>query len=216
MPSIDAITGGDERTARIFRSILVPLTCAALAVSLPACGGGEPAEEAEGPAVEEPTEEAAEAEPGALTVPEWMTVDSDAGSVTMTVTAGTTSENNYWNYEGYFDGDAEIVVPQGSTVEIEFRNADPNMAHSLGIGEYQENWPANFRDPVPVFEGALTSGATMLADATQPGESETISFTASEPGEYAMVCYLPGHAVAGMWIYFTVSAEGDFGLSSSS
>ena len=86
------------------------------------------------------------------------------------------------------------------------------MAHSLGIDERQSNWSTMFQDPQPVFEGAITSGATQIPTATQPGESETITFTASEAGEYAMVCYVPGHAIAGMWIRFTVSGEGEAGV----
>jgi uncharacterized cupredoxin-like copper-binding protein len=36
----------------------------------------------------------------------------------------------------------------------------------------------------------------------------TLSFTADTAGDYTMVCYIPGHAVAGMWVNFRV-AEGE-------
>jgi uncharacterized cupredoxin-like copper-binding protein len=58
----------------------------------------------------------------------------------------------------------------------------------------------------------MSSGATSLTDSTKPGEQETISFTASLAGDYAMLCYVPAHAIAGMWIHFRVSAEGEVGF----
>lgn len=178
----------------------------AVALAL-ACGGGDPGAEAGG---ESTGEEGAAA--GELTMPDWMQVDREAESVVLEIVAGATPANNYWNFQGLAMGEAEIVVPQGYSVQIEFRNDDQSMAHSLGIDEAVSSWPAMFQDPQPVFDGAITSGPAQIATATQPGESETISFTAGEAGEYAMVCYVPGHAIAGMWIYFTVSAEGEAGL----
>lgn len=147
-----------------------------------------------------------------LSMPDWMQVDHDASTVTMEVVAGLTEEANYWNFNGYVNGDVDIVVPEGYDVELEFRNDDPNMTHSLGIDEVQQPWPASIPNPTPVFEGAITSNPTAMARATQTGESETISFTASEAGEYAMVCYIPGHATIGMWTYFVVSGDGEAGV----
>lgn len=182
----------------------------AVALAL-ACGGGEPGAEAgTGGAAE------SEAAAGELTMPDWMQVDRDAESVLLEIVAGATPANNYWNFQGLAMGEAEIVVPLGYSVTIEFRNEDQSMAHSLGIDEVETSWPAMFQDPQPVFEGAITSGPAQIATATQPGESETITFTAGQAGEYAMVCYVPGHAIAGMWINFTVSAEGEAGLRRTS
>jgi uncharacterized cupredoxin-like copper-binding protein len=45
-----------------------------------------------------------------------------------------------------------------------------------------------------------------------PGESETITFTASQAGEYSLVCYVPGHAMIGMYVHFNVSADGEAGV----
>lgn len=183
-----------------------------VSLALAACGGGEPGAEGEGGAGGTAGGQRQAAAPGELSVPEWMEVDREAESVTMEIVAGATDANNYWNFQGHAMGNAEIVVPRGYSVRIDFRNQDQSMAHSLGIGEYRRSWPAMFQDPQPVFEGAITSGAAEIPTATQAGESETITFTASEAGEYAMICYVPGHAIAGMWIYFTVSADGEAGL----
>ena len=67
-------------------------------------------------------------------------------------------------------------------------------------------------DITPVFEGAVTSNPTSMMDATMPGQEESITFVADAAGEYAMVCYIPGHAATGMYIYFNVSAEGEAGV----
>lgn len=150
--------------------------------------------------------------PRQLSVPDWMEVDRDGSSVSMEVVAGLTDDNNYWNFNGYTNGESDIVVPAGFEIEIEFRNDDPNMAHSLGIDEVQDPWPASIPNPEPVFEGAITSSPTAMARATQSGQSETITFTAGEAGEYAMVCYIPGHATIGMWTYFVVSGDGEAGV----
>jgi uncharacterized cupredoxin-like copper-binding protein len=50
-----------------------------------------------------------------------------------------------------------------------------------------------------------------MQEATQPGASESISFTADAAGAYTLVCYIPAHAATGMWINFTVSADGAAG-----
>ena len=37
---------------------------------------------------------------GAISTPEWMTVDATARTVTMDIQAGGSDVNNYWNYNG--------------------------------------------------------------------------------------------------------------------
>ncbi len=184
------------------------------AFGIAACGGGEQAaqEGTETQETQETTGETGQQAAGELMMPDWMTVDEEANTVTMEIVSGESEENNSWNFNGYHSGNARIVVPEGAEVTIEFTNQDELTPHSLGIDETQDSWPATFQEVTPVFEGALTSGATSMSDATQTGESETITFTASEAGEYTVVCYLPGHANQGMWIYFDVSAEGDAGV----
>lgn len=196
---------------------------ALVSFGLAACGGEQAGEDGmETAAAQNGAETTAEtgAQAGAqsdLTMPEWMEVDHDAQTVTMEVTAGSDPSNNRWNFNGYANGDATVVVPQGYEITIEFTNADPNNPHSLGIDERPSGgWPATFQNPTPVFEGAITSDAASMTGATQPDESETITFTAGQAGEYTMVCYVPAHAATGMWINFDVSADGQAGLQTAS
>jgi len=147
-----------------------------------------------------------------VTTPDWMQVDNDAQTVIMEVVAGSTDENRSWNFNGYYSGNVEIVVPEGYEITIEFINEDPSNPHSLGIGEPVEGMYPPDVDPTPVFEGAITRGATSKTRATQSGDSETITFTADAAGEYAMICYIQMHAAMGMWTHFTVSADGAAGV----
>jgi FtsP/CotA-like multicopper oxidase with cupredoxin domain len=187
-----------------------------LTVALVACGGGEPADSPQGgsPAASTPPAAALPAPPtGAMTTPEWYVIDNDARTVHMTLIAGETSVNNYWNYNGATNGSLAITVPEGYTVTIEQVNRDPNMAHSVGILAL----PTNFLMPPqanPVFPGAISQNPTSMIDATMPGETESIEFVASEAGTYGLVCLIPGHSAIGMWLYFNVTADGPAGVQS--
>lgn len=184
---------------------------ALVALALVGCGGGdagtEEAEMAEGAA-----ETAVAEAPAELTMADWITVDESARTVTIDLVAGQTDANNRWNYNGHASGDVTVVVPQGYEVTIDFSNADPVNPHSVVVMSPMDPWPAQFTDAQPVFDGAMSSNPTDMQAATMPNESETITFTASEAGEYALVCLIPAHAITGMWIGFRVSADGSSGL----
>jgi FtsP/CotA-like multicopper oxidase with cupredoxin domain len=146
-----------------------------------------------------------------MSMPDWYQIDESARTVNLTVTAGLTNDNNYWNFNGAIRGALAINVPEGYTVTIDFINEDPNMAHSVGVSSELENFtlpPA----AVPVFEGAITQNPGSMIDGTMPGERETIQFVADRAGEYTLVCYIAGHTAIGMWLYFNVTAEGEAGV----
>lgn len=182
----------------------------ALFLGLAACGGSDTAEMDTPAESAAPAAAPAETMSGAMTMPEWFTMDGS--NVTLDITAGATDKGNYWNYNGYQFGEVTITVPVGANVTINFSNNDPNMAHSIGISEGFETAPAMV-EAVAVFDGAISENPTSMTEATLPGQSTSISFVASEAGEYSMVCYIAGHAVSGMWIHFNVSAEGEAGVS---
>jgi hypothetical protein len=144
-----------------------------------------------------------------------MKVDSSAKTVTMDVQAGKTPDNNHWNFNGHAHGDATFTVPSGYKVTIDFSNHDPALAHSLGIDTRTGNLEATLT-PQPAFPGAVTPDPTNPGGATGPGKSAKVTFTPDKPGNYTMVCYIPGHAAAGMWVHFAVSADGKAGVTSGS
>ncbi len=175
-------------------------------IGLTACGDApEPPADTDAPA-EQPA-----AEPGALQTPDWFVVDHDAETVEIDLIAGTSSANNYWNFHGLYGGAGEIVVPEGYEVTINLINQDPNMGHSVGVGEVQATWPNSFSDVTPIFDGAVTSNPTSMTESTLPGETESITFTVDQSGDFALICYVVGHAASGMWMPFTVSADGEAG-----
>jgi FtsP/CotA-like multicopper oxidase with cupredoxin domain len=183
------------------------------AIAVAACGGGEapPQSPDSAPDASAPDATGPTAPTGPLTVPDWYEVDHEARTVTLTMTAGETPDNNYWNFNGFVRGEVAISVPEGYAVTIEVINRDPNMAHSLGISAELSNFavpPA----PAPVFPGAITENPQSMLEATMPGESETIAFVAQAAGRYSMVCYIPGHTAIGMWLFFDVSSEGEAGV----
>jgi sulfocyanin len=185
-------------------------------VAFAACGGGEPAETgAGGSTASEPApavqESSADLPGGEMTMPDWMHVDNDGQTVHMTLTAGATSDANYWNFNGATKGSMAITVPVGYAITLELVNADPAMAHSAGVSAETSSFGA-MMDPTPVFAGAITENATSMVDGTMPGETDSITFTADAAGTYTIVCYIPGHGTTGMWVFFVVSADGEAGV----
>jgi len=179
-----------------------------------ACGGGDAPDAAPGnaPAAAPAPAAALPAPPsGPLAMPDWFSVDNDARTVSITVTAGATPDNNYWNFNGVIKGAHQIIVPEGYTVSVTLVNNDPNMAHSLGI-QADYNDPMIPPPPTPAFEGAITPNPQSMIDGTMPGQSATIQFVADRAGSYKMVCYVAGHTALGMWLYFDVSAAGEAGV----
>ena len=182
--------------------------------ALIACGGGEPAQPSNSAGSAGATAAPAAAPPpamGEMTMPSWFQVDNDARTVSMTITAGSTTDNNYWNFNGVTKGAMTITVPEGYTITVELVNNDPVMAHSLGISTQTSSF-SGAPEPVPAFPGAITSNPASMMESTMPGQRESIQFTVDQAGNYSMVCYITGHALTGMWVYFNVSADGLVGV----
>jgi len=182
-----------------------------LVLGLAACGGDAADQAPPATPAAQPEAPAAPAAPAELSVPAWMAVDAAARTVTMTIVAGQSSANNYWNFNGNFGGTGGITVPEGYTVTINLENRDPAMAHSLGIGERQATYPNQFPEVVPAFEGAVTESPRSMTESTLPGETETITFVVNRAGDFVIICYVTGHAATGMWLPFTVSTDGSVG-----
>ncbi len=188
------------------RSSKLGLT-AVITAGLVACGGADSPDAA--PAASEPA--AAPAAEGAVEggIPDWYHIDTDAKTVELHVTA---QMDGGWKFNGMANGKGTITVPLGYEITVEFTNDDSAMAHSLGIDAQVGGYGAMFEDPQPAFSGAITADPTSMTEATLPGETESFRFTADVAGEYALVCYIPAHAVTGMWVRFNVS-EGEPGVS---
>jgi sulfocyanin len=129
--------------------------------------------------------------------------DSTTNTVTYPIVAGLTSANNAWNFNGYANGNMTIVVPVGARVVIPFSNLDGNVPHSMGlIAGSTSNLVAAPDQPL-IFGASTRRYETGIRSV----ERDVVRFTASDAGEYLMVCGVPGHAAGGMWIRFHVSSR---------
>jgi hypothetical protein len=135
--------------------------------------------------------------------PDWMRVDEAGKKVEMDVVAGFTSENGGWNYNGYAKGEMTLTVPVGWTVVMNFSSHDANVPHSLYVTDQAPPYPSM----MPGQPAIPRAYSINLPEGIGPGKSDVLRFTVDKPGEYHLVCGVPGHAASGMWDYFRVSAE---------
>jgi uncharacterized cupredoxin-like copper-binding protein len=190
------------------RHALFPI---ALAVASVAACGGHAAKDAQASSTN------AAATAPVLAIPEWVHVDSAARTVGLDITADKAGTASAFDFNGYSQGEAAVTVPAGYTVTIHFTNNDPAQAHSIGVVSQVGNYPASFTSPTPAFPNAISPDPTSPTGGTAAaGGTATLTFTADQPGQYAIICFMPGHAAAGMWMHFNVSAQNQVGVSTQS
>ena len=117
-----------------------------------------------------------------ITTVDWITVDEVASTVVIDLVAGQTDANNRWNYNGFARGEATIVVPVDFAITIHFDNTDPVTFHSAGVLESTDTFPAIYSESTAAaFNGAITSNATSLTEATPPGGGTCLLYTSPSP-----------------------------------
>jgi sulfocyanin len=136
-------------------------------------------------------------------VPSWMTVDPGGQRVTMDVVAGFNPNNSNWNFNGYYEGDMTVVVPEGWRVDITLSNRDGDVPHSLVVmaDPGQDNLPLQAGREQAAFARAYSKSPEQGISA---GAQDTISFEADKTGDFLWFCGVPGHGQSGMWTRFTV------------
>ena len=125
-----------------------------------------------------------------------------AHSVEFTIVAG--QNNVEFGFNGHRKGDMTVTVPVGWQVVVYFENQG-GAPHSLVVlpsGAGQVAAPPT----TPAFSGAATKDP---AAGLPKGGKQTITFEASKPGTYDVVCAVPGHAIAGQWVKLVVSATAE-------
>jgi sulfocyanin len=140
------------------------------------------------------------------TVPTWMTVDAGAHKVTMDVVAGFNPNNSNWNFNGYYDGDMTVVVPEGWQVDITLTHRDGEAPHSLVVmaDPGADNLPLQAGREQAAFPRAYSRSPEQGISA---GDQDTISFKADQTGEFLWFCGVPGHGQSGMWMRFAVTGD---------
>ena len=110
-----------------------------------------------------------------------------------------------------------FTVKAGQPVKLTFSNtkAATPMPHNVVVGKAGTKDALMavsmkvMTDPAAIARGAVPDAAAcpeMLAhtNLVQPGQTETISFVCSTPGEYPYMCMFPGHS---MLMNGTIKAE---------
>jgi sulfocyanin len=128
----------------------------------------------------------------------WLTYDAATNTVTFQLVAGVPGAKSPFNFNGYTDGAATLVVPPKAKVVINFVNEDgtPHSAEIIaGAG------------PIPNLAGDPAIPRAYTKDVTQglpQFGKDAMRFTAPDQGEYRIFCGVPGHGLSGMWIGFKV------------
>ena len=127
--------------------------------------------------------------------------DAATKTVTFELVAGAHGGKSPFNFNGYTDGDANLIVPPGAKVVMPFYQAD-GTPHSAEIIADKDPMPNSGGDP------AIPRAYTNKVVEGLPQESrDTISFTAPDNGSFRIFCGVPGHGASGMWIRFTVDPK---------
>lgn len=141
------------------------------------------------------------------TVPTWLKWNSAKKRVEMMIRAGYNGNNGSWNFNGYYEGGATVVVPKGVTVSFRFENYDGNVPHSLLVTKpYTEEEMPDIagRDHV-----AVGRAYTRVPDFGCNSCTETVRFKTKKAGKFYFLCGVVGHAHAGMWIGFEISEDAE-------
>jgi hypothetical protein len=143
--------------------------------------------------------------PGALaqhSVPDWITVDSAARTVTIALEVTHPAGAPSALLNGRREGAAQVVVPLGWTVAWDWRNADSTAPHSLVVMQEREKLPTE--GGRPVFTNAMTKS---LTDGLAAGQTDHTTFEADQVGWYWLLCGVPSHALKGEWLGLKVDGE---------
>lgn len=116
----------------------------------------------------------------------------------VTLEAGAPASSGPFNFDGYTNGAATLVVPPQSKVVMNFTNHD-GTPHSAELIPDKDPMPNMGGDPA--IPGAYT---TDLTQGLPQGGKDVLRFTAPSSGSYRIACGVPGHGLSGMWIRFKV------------
>ena len=138
-------------------------------------------------------------------VPTWMKSDAEAKTVDMDVISGFNGNSGALNFNGYYEGNATIVVPVGWKVKVAFRNQDGNIPHSMAITKPYalDDFPLQAGPKEVAIKRAYSRSPITGQSATE--KTDTVKFKTTKAGDYYMFCGVTAHGQAGMWIHFKVS-----------
>ncbi len=139
---------------------------------------------------------------GPVRVNEFLAYDSRSKIVSLQLIAGYNGLNGSLNYNGATNGTHGIFVPVGWRIHVAVTNRDSDLQHSAIV--VRELLPPPVEPSEPAFSGAALS---QLSEGLHEAETSSLDFVADRAGHYMIVCGVPGHAQAGMWLKLSVTAD---------
>ena len=138
--------------------------------------------------------------------PSWMVIDSSNKLVTFTLTSAYNGNNGSWNYNGFYNGSANLVVPQGWNVNLKFVNPDGNYRHSVAVIKM---WDGDVPQEADASLVAIARAYSLSPSQGCLSCEEDVKFKAKNRddytiGKYSAFCGVPGHGGSGMWLGFSV------------
>ena len=138
--------------------------------------------------------------------PSWMVIDSSNKLVTFTLTSAYNGNNGSWNYNGFYNGSANLVVPQGWNVNLKFVNPDGNYRHSVAVIKM---WDGDVPQEADESLVAIARAYSLSPSQGCLSCEEDVKFKAKNRddytiGKYSAFCGVPGHGGSGMWLGFSV------------
>jgi hypothetical protein len=132
----------------------------------------------------------------------WLTVDTAARAVSLTLEVTNPEGSPSPVISGYREGGVQVVVPRGWTVAWQWVSRDSTAPHSLVLMAEREKIPTE--GGRPAIEGALTKA---VATGLEAGRRDVTSFEADQVGWYWLLCGVPGHAIKGEWIGLKIDPD---------
>jgi len=144
---------------------------------------------------------------GEKITPSWMVIDNENKSVIFTLTAAYNGNNGSWNYNGFYNGSASLVVPQEWNVNLKFHNPDGNYRHSVAVIKMFD--PNNVPQEAEEQLVAIARAYSLSPANGCLSCKEDVKFKAKNRddytiGTYSVFCGVPGHGATGMWLGFSV------------
>lgn len=134
-------------------------------------------------------------------VNDFLSYDATARAVHVALIGAFGGANGGMNFNGGAKGSHTITVPVGWSVTMEFVNKDA-IPHSAIV--VRDTLPL----PVAPEQPAIPRAYTLDVTAGLPtGGTDQMRFTPTKPGRYLIICGVPGHGPAGMYIRLVVSSR---------
>ena len=97
-----------------------------------------------------------------------------------------------------FDRDGYEAVQLAFGVVKEMHLSKPELGHLKKADALPMKHVVEFRNDDPIFHDWEVEGLANVDAGARPGQTTRLRFVIDEPGTYAFLCTVPGHAEAGM------------------